>query len=190
MNHTPNYQLSQWAKSDQVKMEDFNADNAKLDAAIKAVDAKADAVSAAKADKTALEAVRALALRSRYIKLKEYTCAQGLTSLYIYLNDIDWTQWDKLYLDVKLNAGGSIFFFDNDTASEHIGYMNCDRAGDGSWSKRVVFNVGYRADRALDVTCGASQVSVSTTYAQLVKVAFFGSSVVSKGAQYVLWGEK
>ena len=33
-NQTTNYQLSQWVKSDQVKMEDFNADNAKLDAAL------------------------------------------------------------------------------------------------------------------------------------------------------------
>ena len=36
MNHTPNYQLSQWAKSDRVLMDDFNADNAKIDAAIAA----------------------------------------------------------------------------------------------------------------------------------------------------------
>ena len=35
-NKTENYQLSQWAKSDQVLMEDFNADNAKIDAALKA----------------------------------------------------------------------------------------------------------------------------------------------------------
>ena len=35
-NQTTNYGLSQWVKSDQVKMEDFNADNAKIDAAIKA----------------------------------------------------------------------------------------------------------------------------------------------------------
>ena len=33
-NQTTNYQLSQWAKSDQVKMEDFNADNAKIDGAL------------------------------------------------------------------------------------------------------------------------------------------------------------
>ena len=42
-NHTTNYQLSQWAKSDQVKMEDFNADNAKIDGALKA---NADALAA------------------------------------------------------------------------------------------------------------------------------------------------
>ena len=33
-NFTENYQLSQWVKSDQVKMEDFNADNAKIDAVL------------------------------------------------------------------------------------------------------------------------------------------------------------
>ena len=37
MNHTTNYQLNQWAKSDRIRMDDFNADNAKIDAAIKAV---------------------------------------------------------------------------------------------------------------------------------------------------------
>ncbi len=41
-NHTANYQLSQWVKQDKVLMEDFNADNAKIDAALKAgADARA-----------------------------------------------------------------------------------------------------------------------------------------------------
>ena len=35
-NHTPNYQLSQWERDDRILMEDFNADNVKIDAAIKA----------------------------------------------------------------------------------------------------------------------------------------------------------
>ena len=35
-NHTPNYQLSQWERTDRVLMEDFNADNAKIDAALAA----------------------------------------------------------------------------------------------------------------------------------------------------------
>ena len=34
-NHTPNYQLSQWERSDKIQMEDFNADNAKIDGALK-----------------------------------------------------------------------------------------------------------------------------------------------------------
>ena len=35
-NQTPNYRLSQWERTDKVLMDDFNADNAKIDAALKA----------------------------------------------------------------------------------------------------------------------------------------------------------
>ena len=43
MQKTANYQLNQWVKSDRIQMEDFNSDNAKIDAALKA---NADAVAA------------------------------------------------------------------------------------------------------------------------------------------------
>ena len=33
-NYTQNYHLSQWSRSDKVLMEEFNADNAKIDAAL------------------------------------------------------------------------------------------------------------------------------------------------------------
>ena len=36
MTKTTNYQLNQWAKSDRVMMDDFNADNQKIDAALAA----------------------------------------------------------------------------------------------------------------------------------------------------------
>ena len=49
MTKTTNYQLNQWAKSDRVMMDDFNADNAKIDAALKA---NADAIAAAAAAQT------------------------------------------------------------------------------------------------------------------------------------------
>ncbi len=35
-SQTPNFGLSQWVKQDKVLMEDFNTDNAKIDAALKA----------------------------------------------------------------------------------------------------------------------------------------------------------
>ena len=34
MQKTTNYQLNQWDKTDRIMMEDFNADNAKIDAAL------------------------------------------------------------------------------------------------------------------------------------------------------------
>lgn len=43
MNYTTNYQLTQWEKDDRIQMEDFNDNNAKLDAAIKT---NADAIAA------------------------------------------------------------------------------------------------------------------------------------------------
>ena len=45
-NQTPNYALSQWERTDKVLMEDFNADNAKIDAALKS---KGDCYMIAKA---------------------------------------------------------------------------------------------------------------------------------------------
>lgn len=36
MKYTENYQLSQWVETDRIRMEDFNGDNQKIDAALKA----------------------------------------------------------------------------------------------------------------------------------------------------------
>ena len=48
MTQTTNYQLNQWEATDQVKRTDFNADNAKIDAAIHGLAAgKADAAAVA-----------------------------------------------------------------------------------------------------------------------------------------------
>ena len=43
MNKTANFQLTQWEKTDRIQMEDFNSDNAKIDAALKS---SADGVAA------------------------------------------------------------------------------------------------------------------------------------------------
>ena len=63
-NQTTNYHLNQWEPTDQVLRTDFNADNAKLDAAL-ANKAETETVSAlqtavaAKAEQTALSALAA-----------------------------------------------------------------------------------------------------------------------------------
>ena len=48
-NYTPNYQLCQWEAEDQVRRADFNTDNARIDAAIKAVDSRVTGLSGSKA---------------------------------------------------------------------------------------------------------------------------------------------
>ena len=55
---TTNYELNQWVKTDKVLMEDFNADNKKIDDAIKAVDNRLTTVAGGKADVSALESLK------------------------------------------------------------------------------------------------------------------------------------
>ena len=47
MNHTTNYNLNQWEDADRVARADFNADNTKIDSAIKAAASAAAAAQAA-----------------------------------------------------------------------------------------------------------------------------------------------
>ena len=47
MNKTANFQLTQWEKTDRIMMEDFNRDNAAIDAALKANADKAAALQTA-----------------------------------------------------------------------------------------------------------------------------------------------
>ena len=53
-NRTSNYNLNQWVNSDRVLMSEFNADNAKIDAALKAQ----DTAIAGKASASALSALQ------------------------------------------------------------------------------------------------------------------------------------
>ena len=53
-NYTNNYQLCQWKETDKVLRTEFNADNAKIDAAIKAVDRRVDG----KASTTSLNSLK------------------------------------------------------------------------------------------------------------------------------------
>ena len=53
-NHTTNYNLNQWEATDKVLRTEFNADNAKIDAALKA---NAEAIAAETTARTALAAV-------------------------------------------------------------------------------------------------------------------------------------
>ena len=57
MNRTTNYNLCQFEETDRVRRTDFNEDNAKIDAAVKAVGRRVDGLEGSKADKTALAAV-------------------------------------------------------------------------------------------------------------------------------------
>lgn len=58
MNRTSNYNLCQWEETDRVRRTDFNEDNVKLDAAIKAVDRRVDGLEGSKASVAALNSLQ------------------------------------------------------------------------------------------------------------------------------------
>ena len=95
MQKTTNYQLNQWVKSDRIQMEDFNRDNAKIDAALKG---NADAVAA---ETAAREAASSL------VKLMTATLDTNTATWQIDVSGIDLTQYAKLliypYLETENN---------------------------------------------------------------------------------------
>ena len=66
MNQTTNYQLNQWDPDDKVLRTDFNADNAKLDAALHALDGQ-------KADRSEVETLETQLGQYAKITLGTYT---------------------------------------------------------------------------------------------------------------------
>ena len=88
MTKTTNYQLNQWAKSDRVMMDDFNADNATLDTALKA---NADAIAAETAARIADDP---------YPTICEVVTAKAKTQVSMDLSAVDLTEYSHIDLTI------------------------------------------------------------------------------------------
>ena len=108
-NHTTNYDLNQWEGTDKVLRTEFNQDNAKIDAALKA-NADAIAGKADRADVAALEVeLTALETKSTLQTLKAVTQAADDGVLTIDLSDMDWSQWSTVYICLDLQGSGYFY---------------------------------------------------------------------------------
>ena len=104
MNRTQNYNLCQWEAADKVQRTDFNADNAKIDAALGGIAARV----------AALEAKQPVELRR--IKLTGATKRITLS-----LSGIDVTQYDHLRLEFRemVISAGSVGMLANGLTSAY-----------------------------------------------------------------------
>ena len=187
MNQTTNYQLSQWEATDRILMSDFNADNAKIDAALKT---QAEAISAlgaqldAKADQDDLTA---LANRSRFTKLAEVTLQSDSNSFEIDLRGIDWTQWAYVHLDYKNTNGSQMWLYLNSERRNNrfhsISYSS------GAYRPWLTLNVGFRADRLISGNDVDDDFRGYVPYSQVKKFIVTGGSMPA-GAHFIVWGEK
>ena len=173
MNYTENYQLNQWEQTDRVLMDDFNADNAKLDAALKA---NADAVTA-------------LANRSRFTKLREVNIANYTTSAELYLDDVDWSQWDKVHVDIMTsNAQQGNIYLNSDTEANYIGKFGGEYAEPGLYHPRLTFYPHFQTSRFITLTYIGTTRLWLAPYSSVNKLLFTSNSI--NGIFLVVWGEK
>ena len=115
-NQTSNYGLNQWEATDQVLRTDFNADNLKVDTALKS---QATSISnlavqitdglaekAARSDLEAETAVRAAADEALEAKagmqlISRTTLSEPVDATYLDLTTVDWSQWATVRIIMK-----------------------------------------------------------------------------------------
>lgn len=95
MNQTEHYKLNQWEKTDRIIMDDFNRDNANIETALTAAAAAVAAETAARAADVAM-----LATKSPFVKLREIVTTQSAAQVNLDLSDINFGDWQILWLDV------------------------------------------------------------------------------------------
>ena len=101
MKKTTNYQLSQWDAGDKVQRVDFNADNAKIDAGLKA---NADAVAAEVSARTA--AIAALEARSALQTIKTARAETAAQTFTLPLSDVSWSAWREIVVAAQIYVSG------------------------------------------------------------------------------------
>lgn len=96
---TENLNLNQWAAADGVCREDFNADNAAIDAAVGSIPVR---------------------------KLKDITTSAAAASVEIDLSDIDMDDYSEIWMDVRLGvsyaSGNNAYYRLNNISTVSYGY--------------------------------------------------------------------
>ena len=125
MEKTSQYQLNQWAAEDRILREDFNRDNANVEAGLVALgervtaeqSAREQAVSNAKsqleasnADKTALEALQAQVDALPFVKLREFTTSAEAAQVDADMSGIDLRQYAYVLVVPRLSSGSSTIY--------------------------------------------------------------------------------
>ena len=152
MQQTTNYQLNQWEKTDRILMADFNGDNSKVDAALKASADAAAAEAAARAAADAAEvaartaaddaeiAARTAAVQAArdacpLVLLRSVTTSVDANQIDLSLAGIDWENYGDIliyiyqYIPVRLNNNSGSVYTSGGTAGTALITLLVDRVG-------------------------------------------------------------
>ena len=192
MTKTTNYQLPKWEKTDRVQMKDFNDMTATLDEALHGLAVSAEAAQAAVDSEAAARtaAITALENKSRFTKLGEWTLSTDTSSFEISLANVDWSQWDKVHLDMITTNGSQRTLCLNDTANRNnCFYLSGSYSNAKLYHPRVTFYPAFQAGRYVYATYMSNALAPSFPYNDLLKLVV-GGDAMPAGAEFVLWGEK
>lgn len=196
LKQTGNYQLNQWEKFDRIMMEDFNADNAKIDAAISS------------------EANRVADLPHGELICGGNT-ETDTTRLDLDVSQVDWSRYWAVFLELDppdrvlilnlqaYDRGGSYgkayCAVGNGNGNIYPGYLaqmdtyrDIHTGNSAIW--HVLFPVFYNAGMqvsALGVGVSLSSGYSSITYGQLGKLSIVGHQgdwITPAGTAFKLWG--
>mgnify|MGYP000029678362 FL=1 len=172
MKKTAQFGLNQWEMSDRIQMDDFNADNAAIEAALARVER-----------------------RSAFHTILDVTTTEDLKNAAWPLN-IDWTEWKSVTIEIMPAEGSQTMVLGySDSASSAIRYL------EPSWNVMLGFPGGF-PDAVLSLVCmngaGALQGCApgsKTCYRHFTHIGLFSrsgyaDSILKAGSRILVRGEK
>lgn len=179
MTKTEHYQLNQWDASDRVLREDFNADNAKIDAALEAFSQK-----------------------SAFVKLKEIATTNAIQQIDVDVSAIDWSHWQHIHIDLALRTNNDVKFYVNDSPTDcayytvnsgstsySIGQLCTLRCTNGIFTPRLTLTPGRLPNREITVHYRNNMGYTAILFSELRVLNFLCTSNIAADSHIILWGE-
>lgn len=171
MEYTSKYQLSQWSAEDRILRTDFNADNAKIEAALSSL--------------------------GQAQTLDSVNLSAASNTFSFDLNEIDWGQWQVIAVTVDAPKNSITYetpwacTLNNNTASGHGTASATDflRFGPSSFLMALLpFRCPEQTVLGIAIGSPAGIGFGSCTYAALTQLTFASSAPYPAGTKATLWG--
>lgn len=162
MNKTANFQLTQWEKTDRIMMEDFNRDNAAIDAALKS---NADAITAETAAREAADT--ALGKKAGLQLIQTVPFPEGGSSADKPLT-IQWSDWAIVLAVYQEPSDGRSYTLSFTTANAKVHPIIYD--GPDVQTCALYFPLYDQSRPVRGLLWSAEKLSYTTTYEALTGI--------------------
>jgi hypothetical protein len=193
-NYTEHYGLCQWEATDQVLREEFNEDNARIEAALDDVNAQVSVK-----------------------KLLEYEITEPVTQFDVDVSPIAFEEFGEIKIVAALQSGADVLMRLNGIADKQYGFGDYTSTGGGQGSFSDTYMARFPAENrwacgvltsivpaqgrnvifrnycigcsggGISYSCGTS-LSANVQWQQLNTLNFVGTSSIEVGSRVQIWG--